>query len=146
MDALKQNDVHIASSNGEVKRLVVGGEVAIGLVDTDDAEEARASGAHVVTVYPDQDGMGTLLMPTSLVLMRGAPHADAGRRLIDCLLGPDVEQRLAEHGAHIPLRPGVPVPEGVRPAADIRAMHVDYSALAARMREMEPWLRQWVGL
>jgi iron(III) transport system substrate-binding protein len=146
MASLRQNDVRVASSNGEVKRLVVRGEVAFGLVDTDDAFEARESGAHVTTVYPDQDGMGTLLMPTSLVLMRGAPHADSGRRLIDCLLGADVERRLAEHGAHIPLRAGVPVPEGVRPATDIRAMQVDYSDLAARMREMEPWLRQWVGL
>ena len=40
LDALKENDVRIASSNGEVKRLVVSGEVAVGLTDTDDAHHA----------------------------------------------------------------------------------------------------------
>ncbi|NOY92313.1 MAG: extracellular solute-binding protein [Deltaproteobacteria bacterium] len=146
MDSLKQNEVRVASSNGEVARLVVSGEVAFGLVDTDDAFEARESGAHVAIVYPDQDGMGTLVMPTSVVLMRGAPHAEAGRRLIDCLLGADVERRLAEEGGHIPLRSGVATPEGVRSADEIRAMPVDYSQLALTMNRIEPWLRQWVGL
>jgi len=146
MDSLKRNEVRVASSNGEVERLVVSGEVAFGLVDTDDAFEARESGAHVAIVYPDQEGMGTLVMPTSVVLMRGAPHAEAGRRLIDCLLGADVERRLAEEGGHIPLRSGVPTPEGVRSADEIRAMGVDYSQLALTMNRIEPWLGQWVGL
>jgi iron(III) transport system substrate-binding protein len=44
---LRTNGVRIASSNGEVKRLVVGGEVAFGLTDTDDANEAIKEGAPV---------------------------------------------------------------------------------------------------
>src|SRR5215204_2487267 len=83
LNDLKANGVRIASSNGEVKRLVVAGEVAFGLTDTDDANEAIKEGAAVEVVYPDQQGMGTLVMPTTVVLLRGAPHAENARKLID---------------------------------------------------------------
>ena len=43
-DQLKANQVHLASSNGEVKRLVTAGEVAFGLTDTDDAHQALGEG------------------------------------------------------------------------------------------------------
>jgi len=66
LDDLKTNRARIASSNGEVKRLVTAGEVAFGLCDTDDAAEALHDGAPVEVVYPDQDGVGTLVMPTAV--------------------------------------------------------------------------------
>jgi len=146
LDDLRQNGVRIASSNGEVARLVVAGEVAIGLTDTDDAHEAVAGGAPVHVVYPDQDGTGTLVMPTSVVLLRGGPHPEEARRLVDHLLGAGVEKTLAEHGAHMPLRAGVPTPAGVRPVGALRAMQVDYARVAAEMERIQPWLRTWVGL
>ncbi len=146
LEALQANGVLIASSNGEVKRLVAAGEVAFGLTDTDDAHQALASGHPVAVVYPDQDGLGTLVMPTSVVLIRNGPHPEAGRRLIDCLLGAETERRLAETAAHMPLRPGVETPAGVQPVEAIRAMEVDYRAIAAAMERIQPWLREWAGL
>jgi iron(III) transport system substrate-binding protein len=146
LQALKTNEVRIASSNGEVKRLVVAGEVAFGLTDTDDANEALKEGAKVEVVYPDQDGMGTLVMPTSVVMIRGAPHSAEAKRLIDYLLSADVERRMAESAAHMPLRKGVPTPASVRPVADIRAIEVDYARVASEMERIQPWLKEWAGL
>jgi iron(III) transport system substrate-binding protein len=146
MNRLKASAVRIASSNGEVKRLVVSGEVAVGVTDTDDAHEALKEGAPVDVIYPDQDGQGTLIMPTAALLLRGAPHAEAGRRLVDYLLSAEVERRMAEVAAHMPLRPGVATPTGVRNAGDLRVMKVDYEKVAAEMERIQPWLRQWVGL
>jgi iron(III) transport system substrate-binding protein len=146
-EQLKANDVRIASSNGEVKRLVASGEVTFGLADTDDANEALKDGAPVEVVFPDQDdGLGTLVMPTTAVLMKGAPHADAGRKLIDYLLTPDVERRMAEAAAHIPLRSDVPAPKGLKRVSDLKVMPVDYALVAGEVERVEPWLRQWVGL
>lgn len=145
MESLKANGVRIASSNGEVKRLVAGGEVAFGIADTDDAFEAAKAGAPVEIVYPDQDRLGTLVMPTTTVLVRGAPHPEAGRRLIDYLLTAEVEQRMAE-SAHVPVRSGVPTPSGVKPLGHFRGMPVDYRRVAEEMQRLQPWLRQWVGL
>jgi iron(III) transport system substrate-binding protein len=146
LDRLRSNDVRIASSNGEVKRLVVAGEVAVGLTDTDDANEALKEGAAVDVVYPDQDTFGTLVMPTAVVLMRRAPHADAGRKLVDFLLSAETERRMAESAAHMPLRSGIATPAGVRSVASIRAMTVDYARVADEMERIQPWLRQWAGL
>jgi iron(III) transport system substrate-binding protein len=146
LNDLKTNGVRIASSNGEVKRWVSSGEVPFGLTDTDDAHEALGSGAPVRVVYPDRNSIGTLVMPTVAVLIKGAPHADNGRKLIDCLLSADVERMMAESAAHMPLRAGVPTPETVRPLSDIKAMSVDYRTVAQTMERIQPWLREWVGL
>lgn len=143
---LKTNEVRIASSNGEVRRLVVAGEVAFGLTDTDDANEALRAGASVSVVYPDQDDLGVLVMPTSVMLMRGAPRSTTGRALVDYLLSAEVERQMAESAAHMPLRPGVPTPSNVRPVSDLRAMQVDYARVADQIEAQQDWLRQWVGL
>jgi iron(III) transport system substrate-binding protein len=146
LDQLKTNQVRVASSNGEVKRLVVAGEVAFGLTDTDDANEALKEGAPVDVIYPDQNRDGTLIMPTVVVLIRRGPHPEAGQRLIDYLLSADVERRMAEAAAHMPLRASVPIPANVRSASGIRALQVDYSKVATEMERIQPWLREWSGL
>jgi iron(III) transport system substrate-binding protein len=146
LNDLKGNGVRIASSNGEVKRLVVSGEVAFGLTDTDDANEALREGAQVEVVYPDQDELGTLVMPTSVVLLRHAPRAEAGRRLIDYLLSAEVEAQMAERAAHMPLREAVTTPKTVRSAAGLRAMQVDYGQVSEQIEAQQGWLREWVGL
>ena len=143
---LRTNAVRVASSNGEVKRLVAAGEVAFGLTDTDDAHEALEEHAPVAVVYPDQEGFGTLVMPTAVVLLKGGPHPQLGKRLIDCLLRPEVERRLAESAAHMPLRSGVPPSPGAVPIDQLRAMPVDYARLGEIMERIEPWLRQWAGV
>lgn len=148
LDRLRENDVRIASSNGEVRRLVEAGEVVVGLTDTDDAHEARARGAHVDVVYPDQEegGLGTLVLPTTVVRIRGGPHPDGARRLVDHLLSAPAERYLAAHGAHIPLHSGVETPDGVRSVQEIHAMEVDYAEVAKVLERIQPWLRRWVGL
>ena len=146
LNALKANDARIASSNGEVKRLVAAGEVAMGLTDTDDANEAIKQGAPVEVVFPDQDSEGTLLMPTMVVVLRGGPNRDEARALVDFLLTPEVEKTLAESAAQMPLRAGVPTPPGVRDAAKVKAMVVDYAALAETMERIQPWLLEWAGI
>jgi iron(III) transport system substrate-binding protein len=145
-DSLKANGVRVASSNGEVKRLVVAGEVAFGLTDTDDANEAAKEGAAVEMVYPDQDGMGTLVIPTSVVLLRGGPNPEAGKKLVDYLLSAESERMMAESAAHMPLRTDVNAPAGLKRVSDVRAMDVDFARVADEMEKIQPWLRQWAGL
>jgi iron(III) transport system substrate-binding protein len=67
-------------------------------------------------------------------------------KLVDYLLSAEVERRMAEAAAHMPLRPGVPTPRSVRRVSDIRAMAVDYARVAEEMDRIQPWLRQWAGL
>lgn len=146
LDAVRENEVRIASSNGEVKRLVAGGEVAWGITDTDDANEALKNGAPVAVVFPDQDEIGTLMMPTAVMLIRGGPNLKHGQALIDYLLSPATEELMAKSAAHLPLRSNVAVPEHIVPPANLRVMEVDYAALAEMIERMQPWLREWVGV
>jgi len=146
LTAIKENQVRIASSNGAVKRLVVAGEVTFGLTDTDDAFVAMQAGAPVELVYPDQDDMGMLVMPTAVVNIRGGPNPEPARQLIDYLLSTEVEVLMAESAAHMPLRSGAPHPGPIRAVEEFRSMPVDYAQLAVQMKRIQPWLRAWAGL
>src|SRR6266851_5382482 len=128
---------------GQVKRLVATNEVAFGLADTDDALEAVKEGAPVEVVYPDQEGIGTLVMPTTALLLKNGPHPETGRKLVDYLLTPEVERRMADSAGHVPLRSDAPVPQGVKRVSNIKAMQVDYARVATEMERIQPWLRQW---
>ena len=136
----------ILSSNGEVRRRVAAGEFAVGITDTDDANVARLEGKPIGMVYPDQDGMGTLIIPNCAVLIAGGPNPEAGRRLIDYLLEPKTERALAESdAAQMPLRPGVEVPRNVRRIGQLKSMAVDYAALGQLLDGLSKgYLKDWV--
>ncbi len=126
-------------------RRVAAGEFAIGLTDTDDAHVAVEEGKPIGVVYPDADGMGTLVMPNAAVLISGAPHEAEGQRFIDYLLRPQTEVALARsEAAQMPLRPGVETPEGVLPVTALTAMSVDYGKLAERLETLSRgFLKEW---
>jgi len=144
--SLTENKVAVLSSNGEVRRRVAAGEYAIGLTDTDDAHVAIVEGKPIGVVYPDADGMGTLIVPNAVVLIGGGPHPEAGKRFTDFLLRPETELALAEsEAAQMPLRPGLKIPEGMTPVSALRPMQVDYGKLAAKLEELlQGFLKKWV--
>ena len=132
--ALKANGVLVVDGNADSRDRVAAGDVAVGFTDTDDASVAIQAGKPVVPIYPDQDGFGTLLIPNTIALIAGAPHPDQGKRLMDYLLSAAVEETLANgESAQIPLRAGIWVPRGVRPAVEIKAMPIDWNRLADKM-------------
>jgi len=143
---VKANGVRIVSSNGEARDLVASGELAWAFTDTDDANVALEQRKPVAVVYPDQDGIGTLVMPNAVALIKGAPHPQEGRQLIDYLLSPAVEARLAaSSAAQMPLHPGVAVPAHVKPVSAIRDMPVTFGDLGRTVEQILPFLREWAG-
>lgn len=146
-EGLRTNRIAMLTSNGEVKRRVAAGDFAFGLTDTDDASVAMKEGKPVAMIYPDQDEAGTLIIPNAAVLIANGPNPDHGKKFIDYLLTPAVEQSLAEsEAAQMPLRPGVTVPADVNRIEDIRAMPVDYEKLGARLEELSRgYLKEWAA-
>jgi iron(III) transport system substrate-binding protein len=140
-----ENGGRIVSSNGEVRRRVAAGDFAIGITDTDDFNVAFQEGKPVGVVYPDEQGMGTLVIPNVAVLIKNGPNPAGGKRFIDYLLGPKTERALAEsEAAQIPLRPGVSVPEYVRTLDRINPMQVDYGKLANILEHLSNgFLKEW---
>ncbi|MDO8130525.1 MAG: extracellular solute-binding protein, partial [Candidatus Brocadiales bacterium] len=114
LNDLKANGVRIISSNSEVRRLVARGEVKLGITDTDDAHVAIKDGSPVKVVFPDQSGIGTLIMPNMVCLIKNSPNQENGKRLIDFLLSREVEKSLAWAScAQMPLRYDVRTPAEV---------------------------------
>lgn len=130
---MKANEVHIYSGNKQVATAVAAGELAFGFTDTDDAMIEVENAKPVTIVYPDQQegGMGTLFIPNTVALIRGAPDEAEARKLIDYLLTSEVEVKLAKcPSAQIPLSTKVDVPLRVETPNTVRPMEVDYYAAA----------------
>lgn len=103
---LRANDVQILNGNKGCAEAVGSGRLVAALTDTDDAIAEVDAGGKVRIVFPDSlaDGIGTLVLPNTLALLKGAPNRAAAERLINYLLSPAVEARLAEGpSAQIPL-------------------------------------------
>ncbi len=104
--ALRDRGIRVVDGNAVVRDLVVSGQLAFGLTDTDDAAAALRSRAPVRVIVPDQDGAGTLVIPSTVALVAGAPHVAEAKRLMDALLSAETEESLIRAGAcQIPLQP-----------------------------------------
>jgi len=146
MNDLKTNGVKIVSSNSEVRRLVARGEVKVGITDTDDANVAVREGSAVKIVYPDQSGMGTLIMPNMVCLIKNSPNQENGKKLIDYLVSSEVEKSLAfAMCAQMPLRHDVRTPADVLTIAAIKGMDINYHDVAVKLDKISEFLKQWAG-
>src|SRR6266568_2299307 len=148
MNDMKTNAVKMTTSNGESTDFVATGQVDFSLVDTDDGVNTKKQGKPVEIVNPDQDsnGIGVLILPNAVALIKGGPHPENGKRLIDYLLSKPTERKLAfADCAQIPLHAGVKTPPEVRRIEDIKPMRVGYADLARKMEEIQPFLKEWAG-
>lgn len=114
---VKENGVVLVPGNKQVAVAVGAGQVAFGITDTDDAYAEVDAGKPVELVFPDSlsfEGTrkhanhATLFIPNTVALIRGCPNPEGGKKLIDYLLRPEVEAKLAKaESRQIPLNPAV---------------------------------------
>ncbi len=140
---LKHNDVIIATSNGDVKKRVMTGEIACGLTDTDDAYEALKESKDVGIVFLDQQGIGSLIMPNTVSLIKNNHQTQTGKKLIDYLLSKKTEEKLAISCAQMPLHKGVKTPKDIQSLDAIKAMKIDYNKTAQKLEEIQKFLKEW---
>jgi iron(III) transport system substrate-binding protein len=139
--SLRDNEVVICAGNADVKDRVVAGELAFGWTDTDDAHLAILAGEKIKVVFPDQEagGKGTLLIPNSVALIKGAQHPEEARALIDALLSKDTEEALATaRSAQIPLREGLDRPAWI--PQSLKALPVEWEAAGAAFAAARTYL------
>jgi len=87
---------------------------------------------------PDQDGIGTLLIPNTVALIKNCPHPEEGKRLIDFLLSKEVESLLAfSESANMPVRDDVKTPPYVPKISSIRFMRVNYEEVAHNIKKSD---------
>ncbi len=124
--ALAGNGVRVVGGNSHVRDAVAGGRFDLGLTDSDDVWIGKDRGDAIGLVYPDQDGAGTLAIPNSAALVRGAPHPENARRFIEDVVGAGSEAFLAKGPSRqMPVRPSVS-----GELSKIRTMNVDWGKLS----------------
>ncbi len=133
---LKANGIVVVDGNSTARDRVTTGLLPIAFTDTDDVNVALLEGKPVGMVFPDREGIGTLLIPNTVCLIKNCPHPENGKKLIDYLLSEEVESRLAFSGSlQIPLRDGVKRPPETPSAGDFKLMAVDYETIAGQMEK-----------
>lgn len=139
-----QQNAQILSGNKQVALAVAGQQLAFGLTDTDDAIIEVDAGRPVSIVYPDQaeDQWGTLFIPNTLCLIKGSPNPANARKLVDHLLGPEIERRLASgQSAQFPVNPEVTITSRAMPETPVKWMDVDFEAAADAWEPAARFLR-----
>jgi iron(III) transport system substrate-binding protein len=131
-----KGDLSLTAGNGPLMRSVGEGALAWGFTDTDDFNVGRLRGYPVERRFADQGegGVGTLVIPNSVAILKGAPNLANAKLLVDFLLSKEVEELLARaDSAQIPTRADVPRPEHVPSLADLKIMAVDWAAVGAAL-------------
>ncbi len=133
LESIRDNAV-ILSGNKQVALAVSAGTVAWGLTDTDDAIIEKDLGRPVAIVFPDQasDKPGTMRIPNTVAVLKDAPHPVAAGLLVDYLIQPETEDRLAMgDSSQLPLSRTAKFPPRVLPPQPVRWMQVDFEAAAS---------------
>jgi len=137
-DAMRAAGTSFGASNGQMMRLVRNGELDFAWTDTDDVRAAVLEDYPVTQIVPDQGPgeSGLLVIPNTVMLIKGARNPDAARRLIDYLCSAEVEEMLAfGRSAQIPVRDSVPRPEHVLALSTLKLAEVDWPAVGRAYAE-----------
>ena len=104
LTALTDNQIQIVSGNAVVRERVARARpttspIYLGLTDTDDVVAGISEGNSIDMVFPDQQTIGTLIIPSTVCKIRRGPNSQEANQLIDYLLSTDVQQSLAKSNA-----------------------------------------------
>lgn len=121
-EQLRNRNIRVVDGNSVVRDLVADGRAWIGLTDTDDADGAVRSGAPVKVVYPDQDGVGTMVIPNTVAVVCGGPHPSEAAEFVTFLLGKEAGDMMRKSGwLQVALQPS----NTNAAASGIRTMRID---------------------
>jgi iron(III) transport system substrate-binding protein len=147
---LKANDVQVVAGNKQTATGVSEGKFAVGLTDTDDALIELNARKPVAIIFPNKDGhpaharLGVLYIPNTLAVVKGGPNPAGAKKLVDYLLRPETEAKLATGGGfQIPLNPEVKadLPKALLTPSQAKAMAVDWEKAADLWDETQTFLR-----
>lgn len=128
-EQIKARGVRVVDGNSVTRDMVAAGQVAFALTDTDDACISVNKGDPVKVIIPDQDDMGTLVIPNTIAMVKGGPNPEEAKVLIDYLLSKEMEKKLIERGwSHIPVRP-IDVETACIPKGEIKNMSVTFEEI-----------------
>ncbi|MBN1123477.1 MAG: extracellular solute-binding protein [Sedimentisphaerales bacterium] len=134
---LASNGIRVVEGNSTAVRMVANGQADLCLTDTDDVYAIQRNGGKVALMPLDRNSKGTLAIPNTCAVLKGAPHPATASMLVEFLLVGSAERMLLESDSHnwpVGFEPGSEYSKYAIPDP----IEVDYSKVA----EMMPLAKQ----
>jgi len=130
---LQENNVGPSASTGKLTALVNKGElyVANGDLQMNMAQMADNPNIHVFWPAGPDGKRSAFALPYYIGLVKGAPHADNGKKLIDFLLSKDAQSTVSSIALGVPVR------------MDVKPTDKAATALRDAMSGVEIWTPDW---
>lgn len=141
--------VRVVAGNKQAALAVARGDLLMAFTDTDDAVIEKENGKPVEMLFP-RDG-GFMLIPNTLSLVKNCPNPEGGKALIEFLLSPENEIRLANSpSAQIPVNPdvraGVDYQQRIELPDHSIAYHADWREVVECWEEAMIWITNFFDL
>jgi len=108
LQLLKANKIRLVDGNSTAVRMVATGQADVCLTDTDDVYAAQRNGWPIAMNFLDQSGDGPLAIPNTAAVIKGSPHSEEARDLMNFLLSERLEQMLLRSDSHnSPIHPSL---------------------------------------
>ena len=124
-EGLKANGIKVDQGNGKVQQAVMSGEKGYGLIVDYMALRAKADGAPVDFVYPEE---GSLLVTEPVGIVNGTKNEQQAKAFVDYILSDEGQEKTAEIG-YTPIKSGVAAPEGFKSVDEITNLTYDMKEL-----------------
>ena len=137
---LHEGGGRMVDGNSSAVRAVLAGQVDLCMTDTDDVRVARRQAPSLEQHCLDLGDGGTLLIPSSVAIIKNCPHPEAARRLVDFLVSAEVERLLARSDSG-----NVPVRESLRRELKMElppSTRLSYDAIADAMEPAAAAVRE----
>ena len=122
VDQVAAQQPKLVASPPLAEQAVATGQASVGMPDTlIAAKQAQAKGAPLGIVFPMDDG--TLFGPTYAALLKGAPHPNAAKLLLEWELSPAGQKAIAANNTYSAVK-GAPAPQGYPQREAIKTMKI----------------------
>lgn len=130
----------LSDSSGAVPRYVNDGEALAGITLEDNALQYVRGGGNEAIVYPSE---GTTINADGVALVKGAPHAETGKRFIDWVLSKPVQETLVQTVGRRSIRTDVAGSSALPPLSEIKTIPYDMEAIS---RDRAALIARWKRL
>jgi len=130
---LKDNQPKISETNGAILGAVVGGAVALGLLNHyywyEKADEVGADSMTAQLRFLGTDDPGALINVAGVGILAGSEQSEAATKVIEYFLSPEGQQYFTDETSEYPVVDGITLKEGLTPLADLHGSTIDLNQL-----------------
>jgi len=143
-ESLRADGTRIVEDDGAVRQLVAAGGAQWGVIGLDQAICAKREAEPINILFPDRLGIGAVVPPHLVMLLRGAPNGAQAKGVFGYLFATESAWLLGQNDcALLTLLPDIPRPDWVPAAGAFNIAQVDPESAWKVFRENSPYFAAW---